>query len=86
MSTIRCHGCGREEDAHLIDVQDDGTGNFTVMKCVACYGPNWCPVGSDSFRLSVCPDLAPLYEAFRRREADAGRGLRDSPVAVKLAV
>lgn len=64
---IRCDACGREEHADLIDTKDDGTGNFTIMECIACYGEDWLPMdGSpESWKVSVRPDLAPYYRQWR---------------------
>lgn len=72
MGTIRCHKCGRVEDAHLIDGKPhpgaDENSDFTRLECIACYGPGWLPTGGvEDIKRSVCPDLAPHYERFRQR-------------------
>ncbi len=76
-SPIRCDGCGVEEAAELVDAKDDGTGNFTVMQCIACYGPGYDMLSEAHASLSRQPHLRPLYEehiaARRTREAAAAR-------------
>lgn len=41
---IQCSACGRMTPPTLIDAKDDGTGNFTVLECPACYGEGWQPL------------------------------------------
>jgi hypothetical protein len=41
---LRCHACRRPTRADLIDAKDDGSGDFTVLHCRACYGDGWSPM------------------------------------------
>lgn len=38
-----CMACGASTHIHMLDAKDDGTGNFTILECEACYGPGWAP-------------------------------------------
>lgn len=38
-----CDKCQTLTDINLLDAKDDGTGNFTILECRACYGPGWVP-------------------------------------------
>lgn len=38
-----CGSCGQLTALDLLDAKDDGTGNFTILHCRACYGPGWLP-------------------------------------------
>lgn len=38
-----CRKCGTLTDVNLLDMKDDGTGNWTVAECEPCYGPGWRP-------------------------------------------
>jgi hypothetical protein len=64
---IACDKCGKPEHLELLDSKDDGSGNFTILQCVACYGPGWNPMATRSFSKSTRPDLAPLYNAWRNK-------------------
>jgi len=43
ITTLPCSKCGEQTPAYLLDVKDDGTGNFTILECERCYGPGWLP-------------------------------------------
>lgn len=61
-----CTGCGRVENLDLLDGKDDGTGDFTLLECVACYGPGWLPAVSLDAHASVRPDLERDYARHRQ--------------------
>jgi hypothetical protein len=65
VETLACGACGRIENIDLIDAKDDGTGDYVVFECIACYGEGWAPAVTGALRLSVCPDLKPHYERYR---------------------
>lgn len=69
----RCHTCGVAEHIHLLDAKnpnDNESGDWTLIQCIACYGEGWCPTGGrDDVKLSVAPALKPFYDTFFRRAA-----------------
>lgn len=75
--TITCMACGKPEHADLIDAKDEGTGNYTILHCIACYGPGWLPAcGSrESWKVSVQPSLRRHYIAWRMSEQAVRIGL-----------
>ena len=64
IEVLRCNACGKDENIDLIDTKDDGTGNFTILHCIACYGPYWAPATMCSLSQSIRPDLKALYDAY----------------------
>jgi hypothetical protein len=61
----QCHICGCHENIELLDARDDGTGQFELIECIACYGPGWLPTGGVEISESLCLDLQPFYAVFR---------------------
>ena len=48
-----CHKCGTPTDLNLLDMKDDGTGNWEIAECEACYGPGWKPAFTTNENESV---------------------------------
>jgi hypothetical protein len=59
-----CHKCRRPTHLRLLDGKDDGTGDFTILECQDCYGPDWLPVAQ--------ADLLPNSEPQRLTRAARG--------------
>ena len=55
--TARCSTCGIEENVDLLDGVDDGSGDFTLLGCVRCAGPDWLPAIALEAHRSVAPAL-----------------------------
>ena len=55
-----CDKCGKQENINLLDSKDDGSGDFTILECIACYGSLWQPCGS-AFEESIRPELTKMY-------------------------
>ena len=55
--TATCSHCGVVENIDLLDGMDDGTGDFTLLGCVRCAGPDWLPAISLDAHRSVAPGL-----------------------------
>lgn len=61
-----CTRCGIHEHIDLLDGKIDPETEETIgIECIACYGPGWAPTDLGSFRHSIAPQLAPLYERWR---------------------
>lgn len=56
-----CHECGRPTPLALLDAKDDGSGDFSILHCKACYGPGWLPMASEP--------IAPRLTMIGRRTA-----------------
>lgn len=41
-----CSCCKKPTPLRLLDAKDDGTGNFTILECQECYGPDWQPTSA----------------------------------------
>ncbi|MBS4048338.1 MAG: hypothetical protein KG075_18475 [Alphaproteobacteria bacterium] len=66
--TEPCHGCGRTTPLDLLDAKDDGSGDFSILHCKACYGPGWLPMASEpvAHRLTmICRKLASQFNSAR---------------------
>lgn len=50
-----CDACGRVTDIDLLDAKDDGTGDFAVLACERCYGPDWEPATMGTRPLPLLP-------------------------------
>ena len=37
----KCEDCKEDFPLKELDSQDDGTGNFTILKCKDCYGDGY---------------------------------------------
>lgn len=62
--TITCNACGLDEAAELVDAKDDGSGDYTIMHCIRCYGMGYDMLDPAHASLSLQPSLAWLYEVW----------------------
>lgn len=67
--TDRCDCCGIVEAFDLLEPLADAESGRTMLRCIACYGPDWMPEVPSDIGRSVAPALRPLYEAYRYRMA-----------------
>jgi hypothetical protein len=44
LEMLPCMKCHQPTHIDLIDGKDDGTGNFNILECWECYGPDWRPL------------------------------------------
>lgn len=69
--TGKCAKCGIEEHIHLLDAKpSDGDwegGEYDRLECVRCYGEGYELLALEHIKLSIAPELAPFYAAYKRK-------------------
>jgi hypothetical protein len=67
MIVAHCTKCSCRENIDLLDGKEGGgfPGDFELLECIACYGPDWAPCGDVEISESVCADLQPFYAVWR---------------------
>lgn len=58
----RCTKCNVLENINLLDGKDDGSGDFNLLECIRCYGPDWLPTSECDIRYSAQQSYADDYE------------------------